>query len=72
MASFFLEQDMLRLPVMLVRSNLTKERVQFLPLLGPDLVNGASDMSIKVLVSDLDAERLNDRYTFSSCAFLHW
>jgi len=68
---FFVEQDMLRLPVMLVKPDLTKERAQFLPLLDPDLMDGASDMRIEVLVSALDAEQLRDRYTFASCAFLH-
>ncbi|EOA33965.1 hypothetical protein CARUB_v10021460mg [Capsella rubella] len=53
--------DMLRLPVMLVRRELAKERAQFLPLLCPDLLNGASDMRIEVLVSALDAEQINDR-----------
>ncbi|XP_010470609.1 PREDICTED: midasin-like isoform X2 [Camelina sativa] len=53
--------DMLRVPVMLVRPDLAKERAQFLPLLCPDLLNGASDMRIEVLVSALDAEQLNDR-----------
>ncbi|EOA33535.1 hypothetical protein CARUB_v10019643mg [Capsella rubella] len=53
--------DMLRLPVMLVRPDLAKEQAQFLPLLGPDLINGASDMRIEVLVSALDAEQSNDR-----------
>lgn len=62
---------MLQRPVMLDRPNLAKERLQFLPLLGPDLMNGASDMRMEVLVSDLDAEQLNDRYTCASCAFLH-
>lgn len=62
---------MLRLPVMLVRPDLAKERAQFLPLLGPDLINGASDMRIEVLVSALDAEQLNDRYTLASCRFRH-
>ncbi|XP_024011307.1 midasin [Eutrema salsugineum] len=56
--------DMLRLPVMLDRPNLAKERVQCLPLLGPDLMNVASDMRIEVLVSDLDAEQLNDRFSW--------
>jgi midasin len=53
--------DMLRLPVMLVKPDLTKERAQFLPLLDPDLMDGASDMRIEVLVSALDAEQLRDR-----------
>lgn len=57
----------MRLPVMLVRPDLAKERVQILPLLGPDLMNGASDIKIEVLVNALDAEQLNDRYTFASC-----
>ncbi|CAA7023541.1 unnamed protein product [Microthlaspi erraticum] len=56
--------DMLQRPVMLDRPNLAKERLQFLPLLGPDLMNGASDMRMEVLVSDLDAEQLNDRFSW--------
>ncbi|KFK27090.1 hypothetical protein AALP_AA8G332700 [Arabis alpina] len=56
--------DMLRLPVVLSSPTLTKERAQCLPLIGSDLMNGASDMSIKVLVSDLDAEQLNDRFSW--------
>ncbi|CAH2065804.1 unnamed protein product [Thlaspi arvense] len=56
--------DILRRPVMLDRPNLAKERVQFLPLLGPDLMNGASDTRIESLVSDLDADQLNDRFTW--------
>ncbi|VVB16033.1 unnamed protein product [Arabis nemorensis] len=49
--------DMLRLPVMLVRPTLTKERAQLLPLIGPDLLNVASDMSIKELVGSLHQEK---------------
>ncbi|KAF3587614.1 hypothetical protein F2Q69_00030329 [Brassica cretica] len=56
--------DMLRRPVMLDRTNLAKERVQFLPLLGPDLMNGASNMRVDVLVSNLDAEQVNDRFSW--------
>ncbi|KAH0879683.1 hypothetical protein HID58_067077 [Brassica napus] len=56
--------DMLQRPVMLDRPNLAKERVQFLPLLGPDLMNGASNMRVDVLVSKLDAEQVNDRFSW--------
>ncbi|KAL1208785.1 Midasin [Cardamine amara subsp. amara] len=56
--------DMMRLPVMLVRPDLAKERVQVLPLLGPDLMNGASDKKIEVLVSALDEKQLNDRFSW--------
>lgn len=66
------EQNTLQRPVMLDRPNLAKERVQFLPLLGPDLINGASNMRIEVLVSNLDAEQLNDRYICVPCDLLHF
>ena len=66
------EQDMLQRPVMLDRPNLAKERVQFLPLLGPDLMNGASNMRVDVLVSKLDAEQVNDRYACVPCDLLHY
>ena len=66
------EQDMLQRPVMLDRPNLAKERVQFLPLLGPDLMNGASNMRVDVLVSNLDAEQVNDRYACVPCDLLHY
>lgn len=57
---------------MLDRPNLAKERVQFLPLLAPDVMDGASNMRIEVLVSNLDAEQLNDRYTCVPCDLLHY
>lgn len=65
------EQNILQRPVMLDRPNLAKERVQFLPLLAPDVMNGASNR-IDVLVSNLDAEQLNDRYTCLPCDLLHY
>ncbi|KAL0877422.1 hypothetical protein Bca101_027127 [Brassica carinata] len=55
--------NILQRPVMLDRPNLAKERVQFLPLLAPDVMNGASNR-IDVLVSNLDAEQLNERFSW--------